>query len=62
MQMYICGMSKRYSTAKAQGKNLGFKEAYRKFLKKHPVNEVGVDASFWKTVRDRSSKTSQTSS
>ena len=36
-----------------QGKHLGFRTAYRNFLKRHPVNEVGVEASLWKTVRDR---------
>jgi prevent-host-death family protein len=36
-----------------QGKHLGFGPAYRNFLKKHPVKEVGTDGGFWKGVRDR---------
>lgn len=37
-----------------RGNHLGFKSAYRNFLKKHPIKEVGTDAGVWKKVRDRS--------
>jgi len=36
-----------------QGKHLGFRTAYKNFLRKHPLKEVGVDAKLWATVRDR---------
>ncbi|HEX2881680.1 MAG TPA: type II toxin-antitoxin system Phd/YefM family antitoxin [Polyangiaceae bacterium] len=38
---------------KLRGKHLVFGTAYRNFLKKHPLKEVGVDANLCKTVRDR---------
>jgi prevent-host-death family protein len=37
-----------------RGNHLGFKSAYRSFLKKYPLKKVGADANVWKKVRDRS--------
>ena len=36
-----------------QGKRLHFRDAYRKFLKTHSLQEIGVDDDFAESVRDR---------
>src|SRR5437867_12575026 len=36
-----------------RGKRLHFRDAYRKFLKTHPLQELGVDEDFAASVRDR---------
>ena len=36
-----------------RGKRLNFRDAYRKFLKTHSLQEVGVDDDFATSARDR---------
>jgi prevent-host-death family protein len=36
-----------------QGKRLHFSDAYRKFLGRHPLEEIGVDDDFAVSSRDR---------
>ena len=36
-----------------RGKRLHFRDAYRKFLKTHSLQEIGVDEDFAASVRDR---------
>jgi|GEM_PF-1129928 len=37
-----------------RGEHRGFGALYRKFLKKYPSKEFGVDSKLWKGIRDRS--------
>jgi prevent-host-death family protein len=36
-----------------RGERVPFGEAYRRFLKTHPLHEVGVDEGFLESARDR---------
>jgi prevent-host-death family protein len=36
-----------------RGERVPFREAYRRFVKRYPVREVGVDEAFFDSVRDR---------
>jgi prevent-host-death family protein len=36
-----------------RGKHLHFSDAYRKFLEKHALEEIGVEADYAATTRDR---------
>jgi prevent-host-death family protein len=36
-----------------RGEHLPFGEAYRRFLKTHPLLEVGIDDDFFESARDR---------
>ena len=36
-----------------QGKRLHFSDAYRKFLERHSLDEIGVDQDFAASTRDR---------
>jgi len=36
-----------------RGKRLQFRDAYRKFLERHPLREIGVDENFAASSRDR---------
>jgi prevent-host-death family protein len=37
-----------------RGKRLYFADAYRKFVEEHPLEEVGLEPGFARSVRDRS--------
>jgi hypothetical protein len=37
-----------------RGKHLHFSDAYRKFLEKHSLDEIGVEDEFAASTRDRS--------
>ena len=36
-----------------KGERASFSEAYRRFLKTHPLREVGLESDFFDSVRDR---------
>jgi prevent-host-death family protein len=38
--------------ARLRGEHTGFGEAYRQFLKTHPLREVGVDEEVFESTRD----------
>lgn len=38
---------------KLRGERTGFGEAYREFLKSHPLRDLGVDKDFFESTRDR---------
>ena len=39
--------------ARLRGKQLHFRDAYRRFLESHSLQEIGIERSFVTTLRDR---------